>query len=176
MFRKQLGVAFGMAIAMALTVALFLYDPAWNLPDGIDGSPQGRLALTALAWLGPLWALIVAIGVIANRRFFSPADIDGAGLSTESPALRVPRAILANTHEQATLAALLYAGLAFTLPPERLALPLLLSAAFVVGRIAFGRGYARGAGARAFGFGLTFYPTVGGAVVLVLRALDHWRD
>jgi uncharacterized membrane protein YecN with MAPEG domain len=35
-----------------------------------------------------------------------------------------------------------------------------LSALFVVGRIAYWIGYPQGAGARAFGFALTFYPTI----------------
>ena len=38
---------------------------------------------------------------------------------------------------------------------------------FVIGRIAFFAGYARGAPARALGFALTFYPTV----LLLLAAL-----
>lgn len=46
---------------------------------------------------------------------------------------------------------------------------------FVFGRIAFVAGYARGAPARAFGFALTFYPTVfmllASGVALILRAV-----
>jgi hypothetical protein len=171
MTRTQAGVAVGMAAALGVTLAVLFYG-AGLIPLALpSGEPplSARLVVAAAAWLSPLAALTASVGFIANRRFFSPADIDGAGLTDESPAIRIPRAILANTHEQATLALITYAGLAIALPASQLALPLALSIAFAAGRIAFALGYARGAGARAFGFGLTFYPTVGGAIVLALR-------
>lgn len=42
---------------------------------------------------------------------------------------------------------------------------------FSIGRWLFAAGYARGAGARALGFALTFYPTVAALLVALYRSL-----
>lgn len=166
----QRGVAAGMAGGLLVTLTIVLWcaagSPGLAAPFHAVGVNQ-RWLLAAASWLGPLAALAAAIGVVANLRFFSPADIDGAGLTTESPRLRVPRAILANTLEQAALAVPIYTALAILLPARELLMPLLLSLAFVVGRIAFSLGYAKGAATRSFGFALTFYSTVAGLVVMI---------
>jgi len=165
MTRTQLGVAAGMLTAMALTTGLFwvgLGGGGWLPRPPAEVELHGRLLVAVASWIGPLLALAASIGLIANLRFFSPADIDGAGLTEASPRVRVPRAILANTHEQATLAMGVYAALALLLPPGQIHLPLLLSAAFLAGRLLFAIGYARGAAARSLGFALGFYPSVGG--------------
>lgn len=170
----QRGVALGMAGGLGVALALTLWCVAGSpgLVLSIHAVSTGRRwALAITAWLGPLLTLTVAIGVVANRRFFSAQDIDGAGLTAESHGLRVPRAVLTNTLEQATLAVPVYTGLALLLPANQLVYPLLLSAAFVVGRIAFAAGYAKGAAARSLGFTLTFYPTVAGLVVVALAAV-----
>jgi hypothetical protein len=169
--KTQRGVAAGMAAALAVTLAITFWcvqdSPGLVLPFHMVGVSQ-RWTVAAACWLGPLVALVAAIGAVANRRFFSPDDIDGAGLTPEGPRLRVPRAILANTLEQAVLAIPVYTALALFLPARQLPLPVLLSAAFVIGRIAFAAGYARGAAARSFGFALTFYPTMAGLLVVAL--------
>jgi len=170
MTRTQIGVAAGMAAAFLVTVALFALGPA--LAPGLVSQPPTlpqRLLLATWAGIPPLLSLTAAIGWVANARFFSEADIDGAGLTVEGPPLRIPRAVLANTAEQVLLALPLYTGLALTLPPAQLALPPLLGAVFVLGRGLFAVGYARGAAARSFGFALTFYPSVGALIVLVMR-------
>jgi hypothetical protein len=169
MTRTQIGVAVGMAAAFLVTVALFALGPELA-PDLVTQPTLGqRLLLAAMADIPPLLSLTAAIAWVANARFFSPDDIDGAGLTPEGPALRVPRAVLANTAEQALLALPLYSGLALTLPASQLALPLLLGGAFLIGRGLFAIGYARGAAARSVGFALTFYPSVGALIVLVMR-------
>jgi hypothetical protein len=171
MSRAQIGVVFGMAAALLATVAIFTLAPGLPTPAAFAPTLEGRLRLAAAAALGPLASLVVTIGVVANRRFFSAADIDGAGLTDESPAVRIARAVLANTAEQALLAVPIYAGLALTAPARELGLPLALACAFVVGRLFFALGYARGAAARSFGFALTFYPLVGGLLALAVRLL-----
>ncbi|MFI4934232.1 MAG: MAPEG family protein [Caulobacterales bacterium] len=166
-----------MGAALALTLALFSYGLAGapGLALGLGATLQDRLVVAAAAGIGPLTTLAAVIGVVANRRFFSADDIDGAGLTTESAAVRIPRAILANTLEQAVLALGVYGGLALVLPAGQLALPLLLGSAFLGGRTLFAFGYAHGAAARSMGFALTFYPTVGGLVTLVLRLIAIGR-
>lgn len=169
MTRTQIGVVAGMAAAFLITVTLFAFGPALA-PDLVtQPSLAQRQLLAVMAGIPPLLSLTAAIGWVANARFFSEGDIDGAGLTLEGPSLRVPRAILANTAEQVLLALPLYAGLALTLPASQLALPLLLGGAFLIGRGLFAIGYARGAAARSFGFALTFYPSVGALIVLVMR-------
>ena len=171
MSRAQLGVLAGMAAALAATVALILYGLSG--PAALLGAApptfETRIDVALEAAVFPLICLAAAIAVVANLRFFSAADIDGAALTEPSPPVRIARAILANTAEQTLLAVPVYAGLALTGPPHALALPLVLSGSFVVGRLLFTVGYARGAAARSFGFALTFYPSVGALMVLAAR-------
>ena len=162
------GMAGGLVVAIGLTWWCLAGSPGLVL--AIHGANlKQRLVLATAAAMGPSLSLAIAIGVVANRRFFSAPDIDGAGLTTESAALRVPRAVLANTLEQAALAVPIYAALAMALPPGQLAFPILLSAVFVIGRILFALGYSRGAAARSLGFTLTFYPSVAGLIVAIGR-------
>jgi hypothetical protein len=168
------GMAGGLAVALALTFWCTSGSPGLALSPHAFSLSQ-RLMLAAAAWTGPLICLAAAIGAVANRRFFSAQDIDGAGLTDESARLRVPRAVLANTHEQAALAIPVYTALALLLPASQLSFPLLLSASFVIGRALFALGYRHGAAARAFGFTLTFYPTMAGLVVMTLRVLHALR-
>jgi hypothetical protein len=161
-------MAGGLAVTLILTWWCAAGAPGLFLSLG-EPSLRQRLIVAAIAWIGPLASLFVAIAMVANRRFFSPADIDGAGLTKASAVLGIPRAVLANTHEQASLAVPVYAGLALALPTNQLVFPLLLSATFMIGRAVFALGYSRGGAARSFGFALTFYPTVAGLVVMALR-------
>jgi hypothetical protein len=172
MSATQRGVLAGMAGGFVVAVVLTWWCVAGS--PGLVLTAHGfnlkqRLVMAAAASMGPALSLAVAIGVVANRRFFSASDIDGAGLSAESTAVRIPRAVLANTLEQAALAVPIYTALALALPASQLAFPLLLSAVFVIGRILFAVGYARGAAARGLGFTLTFYPSVAGLIVAIAR-------
>ncbi len=110
--------------------------------------------------------LAAAIGRRRARRFFTPEDIGGAGLTSGTAGIRIRAAILQNTLEQAALAmpASIYAVM---LLPERW-LGVTASAAsilFVIGRAAFARGYRSGAAKRAFGFAVGFYASI--ALLLV---------
>lgn len=168
----QRGVARGAGCALAVGAAILVFglDGAPGVPIRfVDPSLTQRLILAVAAWLAPVASLGASIFWVANIRGRSAADIDGAGLTVESPAIRVSRAVLANTHEQASLAIPVYTGLAITLSPGTLLLPVLLSAAFAVGRIAFAVGYRHGAAARSFGMALTGYPTLAGFAVLIWR-------
>ena len=79
--------------------------------------------------------------------------------------------VLRNTTEQAVLAALAWPALAIQLAPTQAGLFPALAVSFLIGRVAFALGYAKGAAGRAFGFGLTFYPTVVVVIWASLRAL-----
>jgi hypothetical protein len=165
---KQIGVAIGMAGALAVTLLAYAAVGARMivLNEPLSADP---LRLAAGACLAVSIWLLIAVGGIANFRFFSPPDIDGAGLTAPSGKLKPKLAILQNTLEQVVLACVAYGGVAVFAPRTWLALLLVLPVLFSIGRIAFALGYRAGAAGRAFGFALTFYPTVGAYVLLGLR-------
>lgn len=74
----------------------------------------------------------------------------------------VEKAVLSNSVEQALIAVPTYICLALVLPAGQLVAVPLLACLFVVGRALFAGRYKSGAGARSFGFALTFYPTLAG--------------
>ena len=162
MTRKQVGTAIGMAVGLLLTIGAF----AW--PGG-QGAPVDRLALwAACSALAAGW-LAFAVALQARHRFFSPADIDGAGLTVASARAQLLQALVQNTAEQTLLAAFAYA--AWLLATTFSASPVIHCAAlFSLGRLLFFAGYARGAAARSLGFALTFYPIVGLLVLSLPRA------
>jgi uncharacterized membrane protein YecN with MAPEG domain len=96
---------------------------------------------------------------------------DGSGFAPASEQLRISVAIVQNTLEQAVLAAVLYLALARLGQPDEAALVPQLAALFCLGRLAFWIGYRHGAPWRAFGFAVTFYPTVVGYAILALDFL-----
>jgi hypothetical protein len=106
-----------------------------------------------------LW-VVVAIRMVSRIRFRSSADNAGSAFSTPSPQLRIPAAFLQNTLEQAFIAVVAHLALATLVagPALSLAPPAVLL--FAVGRVAFLRGYPKGAGGRAFGMVLTMFPTI----------------
>ena len=162
--RVATGMALGMAIALvALAVALLVapHDRT-TVPDATL-----RLTLIASAALGPALMLFVCIARLAKHRFFTPADIHGSALTDGTDRARLLQALLQNTLEQSCLALPVYLATGLLAPPRALWLAPTAGLLFVIGRIAFFAGYARGAPARAFGFALTFYPTV----LLLLAAL-----
>jgi hypothetical protein len=163
MTHEQKQVLAGMTTAVALTVAALLavYFLARNGVDTVRLSAPAASALAALA-------LVSCIGGIARKRFFHADVIGGAAFDRPGGAVAVDKAVLQNTLEQTVLAALAYNGLAAVLPGiAPVLLPVLVSL-FLIGRILFIAGYAKGAGHRALGFALTFYPTVAAYAIFVV--------
>jgi hypothetical protein len=155
--RKQIGVALGAAAGLMVTVAVFL----WPLPASPAPGPQERLTLfVAASALAGVW-LLLAVARLARQRFFAAEDIDGAGLTQASARARLSQAVIQNTLEQVVLASLAYAAFLGLQPPQAAGRVALCAALFSVGRLLFFIGYRFGAAARALGFALTFYPTVG---------------
>ncbi|MEJ0060877.1 MAG: MAPEG family protein [Terricaulis sp.] len=160
MKREQLLILAWGAPALALILGAF-----WAVDASLYVLPKDwqddrlRLGATCAAALG-FW-LIVAVLRVSLHRFFSDVDRPGAGLTeAPSPALRIKRANLQNTLEQVVLAALAHIAYAATAPQPALAILPLFVALFSLGRIAFMAGYRFGAAGRAFGFGLSFGPTL----------------
>jgi hypothetical protein len=166
---KQLGVAVGMFIGLALTVAGFVSPRFWSGFPRAPADVQGLLTLWAATSLVVAFWVFVSIARLARHRFFSPQDIDGGASNEGSERARLQQSVLQNTLEQAFLAVVAYAAWLFLAEPFWRALPVLFAAYFSVGRFLFFAGYAHGAPARALGFALTFYPTVG-LILLILPA------
>ncbi|HEX8602619.1 MAG TPA: MAPEG family protein [Pseudoduganella sp.] len=156
----QRGVVRGMAAGVVITIIVLgvgaLIQPSGFLLD----NPSGRMQVAAIASLAPTLALAVCIARLAAHRFKTPEDLDGGGLTAGTGKARVLQALLQNTLEQLALALPVYAAWSLLGPPHRLNMVLAASFLFLAGRLLFFRGYQRGAAGRAFGFALTFYPTV----------------
>lgn len=170
---EQRRVAAGMAAAVLATVAVLSLGPRcypWQLPP-MPGLAE-RLGFALQADLFVLAWLVVAIGNVARGRFFSPGDIRGAGFAPPGPRVAVDVAIIQNTLEQAVLAVGAHLALAALLSPPRMVLIPCLVALFCLGRLCFWLGYRAGAGARAFGFATTFYPTVYAYVLAIVLVLS----
>lgn len=157
----QRGVLRGMLAAVAVTLVVIpgaiLWQPSFVQPL----LPVEQRLVAALRWDAPvLVCLVLAIGLLARHRFFTPADIDGSGLTAGTDRARVLQAVLQNTLEQAVIAVLAHLLWTASTPAGWFAAVPAAAILFVVGRVCFAAGYRGGAPARAFGFALTFYPTV----------------
>jgi hypothetical protein len=162
--RVLVGAACAAAVS-ALVILLLLAVRPFGVPDLPDAAARVAFALRAdlfvVAWLG------VMVGAVAQRRFFSAEDIGGSASGGGGAGIKRANAVLQNTLEQVVLAVASHAGLASVLPGRFLVVVPGLVALFCVGRLLFWLGYRGGAGSRAFGFGLTFYPSMGALVAAV---------
>ncbi|MEQ8344989.1 MAG: MAPEG family protein [Sneathiellaceae bacterium] len=157
---KQRGVMRHMLLALAVSIvvllAAILWQPASLTPLAV---PAQRLFFT-LQWDSlVLLCLVLAIGNLARHRFFTPADIDGSGLSQGTDRAHVLQAVLQNTLEQAAIAFMAHLLWTAVMPRDWMAAIPAAAILFAIGRALFAFGYRRGAPARDFGFALTFYPT-----------------
>jgi len=154
----QLRAIGGVLSAIAILIVLwFLQDKFPPVVLTLD-DPGARLAMVGQWLLLPGFALLAGIIAAGNSRFLSAA-IDGRP-DNVAHTLEINLRYNRNTIEQLVLSAIAWTGLALVLPAERLNLIPVLSVVFLVGRIAFWIGYLYAPWARAFGFGLTAYPTV----------------
>ena len=169
---KQRGVLGGI-IPAAIITALGVSGGIWLSPDVLTplDEIESRLAFV-LNWdlLVAFW-LLITIGTLARRRFFSAEDIDGGGLTTGTAPSRIDQSVLQNTLEQVVLAVFVHVACAVLFPIEWMASLPVAATLFALGRVLFWRGYHRGAPARALGFGLTFYPTVVLFALLMARTV-----
>lgn len=172
MFRTmQRRIAFGALAALIVTlVVVFAPWGTFASPHPAPANAGERLAFAARWLLVPGLALLVGIGVLSNARFMSPAAIEGQRV-VDSPAFDINQRYNLNTLEQAVLAAVAWTGLALTLPADQLGLIPRIAVQFGVGRALFWIGYLYAPWARAFGMGLTSYPTAGVLVWLAWSAV-----
>src|SRR5262245_33240723 len=100
-------------VALVLSVAALAGGPT-ELPL------EDRLAVAARASLIAVGWVVAVVGNLARMRFFSTADLHAAAAPSESEAVRIQRAILQNTVEQALIAVPVYGALALLLPAPRM--------------------------------------------------------
>lgn len=152
--RGMLAALFIAVIGMVLVINL---QPGFLLPDG----PFPDTVTAAMKWaLLIIVCLAGNIAILARHRFFTVEDIDGGGLSSGTQKARIFQATLQNTLEQTVLALSVYLIWAAVMPWKWQGVIAVAAILFLIGRLLFWKGYAAGAGARAFGFALTFYPTI----------------
>jgi hypothetical protein len=154
--RKQLLILTGM-LGAVLTCLIVTHLALGARPAGPVPTAD-RLALVARWMLVPGLCLLAGIGFTANRRFLDPAAIDGER-QVPSRSFEINLRYNLNTLEQTVLAAIAWTGLALTLAPQDLGLVPALAGLFAVGRATFWIGYLLAPWARAYGLGLTAYPT-----------------
>ena len=159
MDKTQLGVVRGMSLAMLTAVAAFAFSATYL--SRVWGSDlASRITIAAWSIVLPAFALLVCIARLAKHRFFTLEDIHGSGLTGGSEKAKLLQALLQNTLEQSCLALPIYIATSIVVPATLLAVVPAAAGMFLIGRLCFFAGYANGAPSRAFGFGLTFYPTV----------------
>jgi MAPEG family len=166
---EQRAIARSAIAAAAIAVAMLgaAGQLGWIEANDIDQ----RLSIFAIAVAAPILGLFRDVARLGNHRFAEPLDRNAAAADTKTPKAELLSAILRNTHEQATLAGLVYLSAALLLPDYWIDAILGCAVLFIVGRIFFAANYAKGAGGRAFGFGLTFYPTMMLAILTAITAL-----
>lgn len=175
---EQKAIAVRSALAIGATVAAVTSAWLWFPPALLGATPDmataDRLAyalkadLLIFLWLGG------CLRTVASIRFRSDADRPGAAYGPPSPRLAVPAAVLQNSLEQTVLAVGAHLVLATVLRGEEMILLPVLVALYLVGRVLFAVGYARGAAARAFGMALTGASTIGAfGITLVLLGLGR---
>ena len=160
----QRSVAAHAAAGLGLTFGALLLSALWWPFETPSATMDGRLHLLALAVLAPAITVAFSIARLGNHRFHSPQDLDGSGLTQGTQRAKLLQSLLQNSLEQLVLALPAYLAWALLAPARLVHLILVAALLFVIGRVLFFHGYARGAPGRALGFALTFYPSV---VVLV---------
>ena len=171
---KQRGVLKGMLpggfVALCI-VGIGSYTNPFEYRESLN--QFGRLTVAIQSLLVPTFFITISIGRLAKHRFFTPEDIDGGGLSEGSEKARVLQSLLQNTIEQALLASLVYIAWSVVMPATWLSTVPIAAIAFGLGRLLFFGGYARGASDRAFGFTLSFYPSL--IMLVVTMGTVLWR-
>ena len=131
---------------------------AWGIAD--------RLALVIKCAVIAIIPGVIAICIVAAQRL-DPSMFVGQVPKPNSP-VDINNKFILNTFEQFTAWFIAMAGLAMYCPIEEARTLPILTALFVLGRILFWVGYHKNPYLRAFGFGITFYPTVIAYTWLVL--------
>jgi len=150
---KRVLIFCAMVLGVMWAVALVLIPLQLDLPF-----VPPALAVP-VAFLLPGGVMALMIGVLAARRFFDHALLDGQTPAPNSRA-QIDQAVLTNTVEQMVLALLIWPFVGFSLGGVSL---IALGGGMALARVLFWAGYHIWPPLRAFGFAASFYPTLFGA-------------
>jgi hypothetical protein len=126
-----------------------------------------RIALVIKDAVVAILPAVVAICIVAAQRL-DPSMFVGR-IPKPNSAVDINNRFILNTVEQFILYFIGNAGLALYCPAQEARALIVLTALFVLGRVLFWVGYHYNPYVRAFGFGITFYPTVAVYLWLILR-------
>ena len=130
----------------------------WTLAD--------RIALVIKDAVIAILPAVLAICIVAAQRL-NPSMFVGR-MPKPNSAVDINNRFILNTVEQFILYFIGNAGIALYCPPEEARTLIILTALFLMGRVLFWVGYHYNPYVRAFGFGITFYPTVAVYLWLIL--------
>ena len=148
--------------ALFFALAKYLWD--WVPADWTVGD---RIALVIKDAVVAIMPAVLAICIVAAQRL-DPSMFVGR-MPKPNSAVDINNRFILNTVEQFILYFIGNAGLALYCPPQEARTLIVLTALFVLGRVLFWVGYHYNPHVRAFGFGITFYPTVAVYLWLILR-------
>lgn len=149
---------FSLAFFLGMKLVWHWQPDDWGIAD--------RIALVLKDAVFALLPGVIGICIVAAQRL-NPSMFVGQTPKPNS-AVDINNRFILNTFEQFTAYFVANAGLAMYCPPEEARSLPLLTMLFVMGRILFWIGYHKNPYLRAFGFGITFYPTVLAFVWLML--------
>jgi hypothetical protein len=149
---------FSLAFFLGMKLIWHWQPEDWGIAD--------RIALVLKDAVFALLPGVIGICIVAAQRL-DPSMWVGR-VAKPNSSLDINTRFILNTFEQFTAYFVANAGLAMYCPPEEARSLPLLTALFVMGRILFWIGYHYNPYLRAFGFGITFYPTVMAFAWLVL--------
>ncbi len=132
-----------------------------------DWSIGDRIALVIKDAVVAILPAVLAICIVAAQRL-DPSMFVGRTPKPNSP-VDINNRFILNTVEQFILYFIGNAGLALYCPAQEARTLIVLTALFLLGRVLFWIGYHYNPYVRAFGFGVTFYPTVMVYLWLILR-------
>ncbi len=156
---------FSLAFFLGMKLIWHWQPDAWGIAD--------RLALVIKGSVFALLPGVIGVVIVAAQRL-DPSMWVGRTPKPNS-SLDINQKFILNTFEQFTAYFVANAGLAIYCPLEEARSLPLLTMLFVMGRILFWIGYHQNPYLRAFGFGLTFYPTVMAFVWLILIMVFNIR-
>lgn len=180
MHKEEMAIRWRTSAALGVTLIAFALAyfilPLFHL---FPFQTSHRFALAAQSSAFILIWLLIGIGMVSFGRRQSPEDIGGAAAGPPSDRLAIKVAFLHNTLEQSVLACGAFFAYAAIMDGDALALIPVSVILFGIGRYLFYKGYPHGAGARAFGMGLTLLP---GALLLIAAMagtfwglyVEHW--
>lgn len=117
--------------------------------------------------------LVVAIAIVALQRL-NPALMVG-NVAVPNSSLDINTRFVLNTAEQYLLFVVSQLGMMLHAPHENAKNLIVLTVIWLVGRLLFWIGYHKNAALRAFGFGLTFYPSLMAIVWLAVIFTTGYR-